>query len=93
MTPDPFRQLFDILPEPVLLVRSDGVLLSANAAAAELLRCPQSRLLGQTLRAITLDADEKLTRLFKTWERSRKLLPGGLVFCVDGGTTVECQVV
>ena len=92
MTPDPFRQLFDILPEPILLVRSDGVLLSANAAAAELLDCPVSGLTGKTLREITLDPDDKLTRLLKTWERSRKLLPGSLLFCLNGGTTVDCQV-
>jgi PAS domain S-box-containing protein len=92
MEPDPFRQLYDILPEPILLVRSDGVLLSVNAAAAQLLGCPASGLLGRTLREITLDTDDKLTRLFRTWERSRKLLPGGLVFCVDGGTTIDCQV-
>ncbi|HET6788216.1 MAG TPA: PAS domain-containing protein, partial [Aquabacterium sp.] len=49
--------LFDASPAPQLILASEGHILAANRAAAQLLRLPQSDLRGRGLQALIPDLD------------------------------------
>ncbi len=76
---DTFRHCYSKLPEAALLVKLDGTILDANAAAKALLRF-SGPLTGLALRDLAFDPPEKLARFLKLCGRSNELLPGALTF-------------
>src|SRR5450755_2486464 len=91
MARNPSGPLYDFSPQPTLLVQPDGFLLAANLAAAQLFGYPQNFFPGKTLREITLNPDDELSRLIATWQSSSKFLPASLAFCLDG-SRIDCHV-
>jgi PAS domain S-box-containing protein len=91
MKPEPFRQFCEVLPEPTLLLEADTRIAAANPAAAELLCCRPSALLGKNFSDLTCDP-VKLQKLMRMWERNRNLLPGSLNLRLADLSILDCRV-
>jgi PAS domain S-box-containing protein len=78
MPPEQFLQFAAELPEAMLLLRSDGMIVSANSSACRCLGCPCEELIGQRLQDHLADAPEKVEQAIRVASRSRSLSVGGL---------------
>jgi len=84
--PDAHFALARLLPEPLLVVRIDGALEAANAAAGRLLGSTDEDLKGRRFADFLADPPEAVAALLKACARSRALLPGALTLRLpDGG--------
>jgi PAS domain S-box-containing protein len=54
------RELFQALPMAYLVTNANGLILEANQAISDLLKVPQSRLLGKPLALFVADSERKL---------------------------------
>ena len=57
-----YRELFDAAPDGLLVTDENGKILEANAAAAELLEVPLSRLSGEALAAFVAPQSRRALR-------------------------------
>lgn len=90
---DRYRQLFEVLPEALLLRNADGAIAEANAAAGDLFRCDVAELVGRRLQHLADDLDDAVVD-----ERLAALAPGeSLTISVSGrhaeGGTFPLQLV
>jgi signal transduction histidine kinase len=88
-TPELFTQLARLLPEPLLLVSLEGVLVACNAAAAALLGQPAASLPGRPLTEWVVDPPEQLLGLLRRAARSLEPLPGALLLQLASGQRVR----
>jgi signal transduction histidine kinase/PAS domain-containing protein len=96
VTPEAFRSFADSLPEGMLLVSGDGIILAANRPLAECLQRAPEALVGTALVALSVDVGD-VTRLLDEWSRNSPLPPGTLTVRVGGepvrfraeGTVIE----
>ncbi len=81
-----------LLPEPMLLVSGDGLVLAANRAAAELLGHPSAGNLVDRRLPDLVDQDvATVEEWLRASSRSRKLIPGSLGFRRGNGTSIHCR--
>lgn len=85
-----YRQLYDLAPIGYLTLDRDGMIVSANLCAAELLRLPLSQLLGRKLSSFVAVADQD------RWHFTRRaLIESGerrsleLAFRLDDASTLD----
>jgi PAS domain S-box-containing protein len=91
MSPEEFQRLGALLPEPLLLV-SEGVVLSANAAARQIFRLDGEAQLGGPLLAWVDEPDAKLAGYLRSCVASPAPVPGGLHFhCADDNKRDEVR--
>ncbi len=88
MTAESFRHCFRNIPEATLLLSSDGVILEANIAAQGLLPLNGS---PTALGSLLADTPDKVSRLIKTFSRSRDFLPGS-VLLKDAAGERPCRI-
>lgn len=81
------------LPEPVLLVESEGTVVAVNPGAARLLRRSSPELLGQQLGSFLADDAGKISRYLRLCSRSSEGVPGGLHIQVPNEQPLVCKVV
>lgn len=74
----------DALPEPLLLVNDQGVILDANRAAARL-GDGDTVLSGLALSEVVADSTEEIQRLLHRWRRNGEPVPGSLRWRTSGG--------
>jgi len=86
------HDICDILPEPTLLVRTDGTILLVNRAARSVLGFEPERVVGQQLSSITTDDPNKLHELMRLWCRSHEFLPGALSLRQGDGQVEKYRV-
>lgn len=72
------RPVLDVLPEPMLLLQRDGVLLHANRAAARWLRQAAPALAGQALQALVATDPATVAALMRQGWRSASFSPARL---------------
>ena len=84
MTPEQFNQVADLLPEPLLLVSGDGVVVAANRPATELLGT--GPLPGMRLAEVASDRSGDLDRYVRCCARTRERLPGALAIAGNDGS-------
>lgn len=78
----------DLLPEPMLFVSLDGVILSANLACARHLEEPRDSLIRKPLTAIAVDEPGSLDNYLRECAHSRQLHLGSLTLRrADGAVT------
>ncbi len=81
MTPDHFHSLARLLPEPLLLVTTEGAILGSNESARRLLRLGPD---GVRLADRVIDPGETVERYLLNCSRSAQMIPGLLSFSLPG---------
>ncbi len=85
-----FGQLVRLLPDALIVLGEDGVVVAASASACELLRHPAG-LVGQRLHAVVADDEDHTTRFLGLCRRSRQPVPGALRPREAGAPAVRCD--
>ncbi len=89
MTTETFAELTEILPEPVMLVSSDGEILSANRAFLHALIETRENLAGKNLTQISNALPEKTISYLRNCSRSRQMVIGALSLQNTRGENLE----
>jgi CheY-like chemotaxis protein len=84
-----FLSAIDLLPEPMLLVGTDGGILAANQAFARQLGRPAEDFLGTPLSLLITDSWSAVTDYLQRCARSDRLLAGSLTLRHPNGATLE----
>jgi signal transduction histidine kinase len=89
---DVFAVLSAYLTEPLLLLATDGTVLSANPAAGEWFPRPASELPGHSLRDLVASPPDEVDRQLAAWASTTTPLPGALELPgSDGPQRVRCH--
>lgn len=91
MTPDHFLVFADPLPEPMLLVSGDGLILAGNRAVEERLGIALGVLRGRDIAAVVADSPGEVGEYLRTCSRIRGLVLGSLVMLVPGRDSIICR--
>ncbi|MEQ1906723.1 MAG: PAS domain-containing protein, partial [Pirellulaceae bacterium] len=85
-----FLQFANTLPEAMLLVTAEGLVLAANQAAVEDLKL--QHLVGARLHDLVVDDAEKVAKFLKLCRRSRNFTLGSFGFRRSSGASIEFRV-
>src|SRR4051794_28607551 len=77
---EPFLQVADLLPEPMLLAAADGTILAVNRACGERLGGGTRPLPGRRLQDLVADPPAEVAAYLRDCSRSRQLVLGSLRF-------------
>jgi len=91
MTPDEFLLLTSPLPEPMLLLTGDGLILAGNRAVEERLGVPLSTLRQRRLAEVVSEPPEEVARYLLHCSRSRSFVLGALRLVRSDGGEVTCR--
>ncbi len=91
MKPQDFLDLTHPLQDPMFLVAADGVVLTANPAAMEMLGLSSPALSGKRLADLMIDPVDRVTRYLKACAKTRELVPGSLTLHMKDGEVLECR--
>lgn len=91
MTPDQFLAFARVLPEPFLLLTSEGKILASNRAAATLIGCRSKELEGKNLFELVTETPEKVLIYLQACSRSRQMVFGSLNFVLSDGQVLSCR--
>ena len=86
------RPLLDVLPEPLLLVQRDGVLLHVNHAASQWLGREPGVLAGATLQSLLDEPADKVTALLGQGWRSGRFSPARVRWRRAGSAVEACRI-
>jgi PAS domain S-box-containing protein len=86
-----FLELANLLPDALLLVSRDGVVLAANRGVRARLEVSPEALRGCRLAEIVTDPPDAVARYLRDWSRTRQLLPGSLTVLRDGIPGIVCR--
>lgn len=86
-----FSDLADMLPEPTLLVTSDGRLAFANKAAAALFKLASAHLVGELLSRFVVESEAAIADLLKAGSRTSSPVPCSLTVAQQQGAMVRCR--
>jgi PAS domain S-box-containing protein len=86
-----FLQLADLLPEPLLLIRRDGIILAGNQSVGRRLGIPPGSLRSRRLGDIVSDSPEEVARYLRDCSRNRQLVPGSLTLLANGQPGIACR--
>ena len=93
MEADAFQQVFDLLPEPAVLLSISGSVAAANPSYCRLVGyAGDAQLRGVALRDLVADSEDRLERYLRICKRSRELSPGALTCKTTSGLEVPCKV-
>jgi PAS domain S-box-containing protein len=87
----PVGKFAQLLPEAILLVSGEGLLLTANQAAAHLFGRSADELVGRSLAQFCLDEERAVAALIRTSARTRQLVPGSLRISLPDGGQCACR--
>ncbi|MGF2038398.1 MAG: ATP-binding protein [Nostoc sp. CmiVER01] len=91
MTPEQFLELARVLPEPLLLVSSDGQLLATNQPVADMLGLRRQELRGKTLFELVAESANDVIRYLQACSSSRAMVIGSLTLRKNDGQTLICR--
>ncbi|HYO15133.1 MAG TPA: ATP-binding protein [Thermoanaerobaculia bacterium] len=86
-----FLELADLLPDALLLVTREGVILAANRGVRSRLEMSPEALRGCRLAEIVTDPPDTVARSLRDWSRTRQLLPGSLTVLRNGASGIVCR--
>ena len=89
--PPGFRQVADPLPDALLLVDGDGLLVDLNPAAAQWFGHSRDKLVGQPLASFCAGDTEAVLHVVKASSRSRSFVPCLLRIAGANGQTQDCR--
>ena len=83
--------LINSLPEPMLLVSTDGLILAANHGATDLFRLRSSELVGERLDSLVAENPAKLADYLRLCMRTSGANPGAFDVRTSGGVRTVCR--
>ncbi|MBI3462367.1 MAG: response regulator [Planctomycetes bacterium] len=83
-----FLRLADLLPEPMLLLDADGVILAANQAAGQTLSQSGDHLVGRQLASLVVGDESAVAQYLRDCVQGRKLLLSSFTGNAGDGRTV-----
>ncbi len=78
----------DVLPEPILVLDTNGVIASANTALAAQLGLIRGELEGRQISAMLEETSERSAEYFRSCARSSEMVPGSLTLRPQNGPPV-----
>ncbi|WP_375500527.1 PAS domain-containing protein [uncultured Nostoc sp.] len=91
MTPEQFLEIARVLPEPLLLVSSDGQLLATNQPVADMLALRRQQLRGKTLFELVTESANDVVKYLQACSSSRAMVIGSLTLRKNDGQTLICR--
>ncbi|MEH1873913.1 ATP-binding protein [Nostoc sp.] len=91
MTPEQFIEFARVLPEPLLLVSSDGLLLATNQPVADMLGFRRQQLQGRTLFEFVTESADDVVKYLQACSSSRAMVIGSLTLRQNDGQTLICR--
>ncbi|WP_375515231.1 ATP-binding protein [uncultured Nostoc sp.] len=91
MTPEQFLEFARVLPEPLLLVSSDGQLLATNQPVADMLGLRRQELRGRTLFELVNESANDVVKYLQACSSSRAMVIGSLTLRKNDGQTLICR--
>ncbi len=91
ITPEQFVELARVLPEPMLLLNSEGEILATNKAVSKMLGLASKSLNNQKLFDIVIEPSDKVFQYLKACSRSRQMVLGCLSFYQHDGHSICCR--
>ena len=91
MLHDAFRQIAELLPEPMLLVDDHGLIIVANGACVRRLQMPADQMVGRRLHDLVLGPEDEVTRYLRICCRSPQRSPGSLHFANAPDVLWRCE--
>ncbi|AFY52695.1 histidine kinase,histidine kinase,PAS domain-containing protein [Rivularia sp. PCC 7116] len=91
MNPEEFLTIARVLPEPLLLINTQGDILSTNHALAKILNYKRSELRNKLLTDLTLESSDEIIRYLQACSKSRQMIVTSLNFCINNGETLSCR--
>ena len=88
---DAFLAVAGVLPEPMLLVRVDGIIEGANRAFTAEFGWSARALDGRNLSALTGNPDDELVTYLRHCSATRALIPGSLTVRTAAGALLKAQ--
>lgn len=92
MTPEQFLLFADPLPEPTLLLSSDGLILAGNRAVHERLGICVSELRTKRLAEVVSESPDEVAHYLRLCCRSRSLVLGGMNLRRNNGNGIACRM-
>ncbi|WP_414618946.1 ATP-binding protein [Calothrix sp. CCY 0018] len=90
ITPEQFVELARVLPEPMLLLNSEGEILASNKAVTKMLGLAYKKLQNKMLFDVVAEPLNKVIQYLQACSRSRQMVLGCLSFYQDDGQTSMC---
>ncbi|WP_138503949.1 ATP-binding protein [Nostoc sp. PA-18-2419] len=91
MTPEQFIEFARVLPEPLLLVSSEGQVLATNQPVADMLRLRRQELRGKTLFELVTESANDIIKYLQACSTSRAMTLGSLTLRTNDGHTLICR--
>jgi signal transduction histidine kinase len=91
MTPEQFLEFARILPEPLLLVSSEGHLLATNQAVADMLGLRRQELQGKMLVDLVTESSHEILKYLQACSSSRTMVLGCLTLRKNDQQTLICR--
>ncbi len=91
MTPEQFLELARVLPEPLLLVSSEGQLLATNQPLADMLELRRQELRGRMLFEFVTESSNEILKYLQACSSSRAMVLGSLTLRKNDGQTLICR--
>ncbi len=91
MNPEQFLKIAQALPEPLLLVTSQGEILAINRPVAVMLGRSVEEVRGKMLFELVSEPTDKVLRYLQACSRSRQFVLGSLTFFIADQTSLICR--
>ncbi|MBD2729817.1 PAS domain S-box protein [Nostoc sp. FACHB-892] len=91
MTPEQFLEFARVLPEPLLLVSSEGQLLATNQPVADMLGLRRQELRGRMLFEFVTEFANDVVKYLQACSSSRAMVIGSLTLRKNDGQTLICR--
>ncbi|MEA5552618.1 ATP-binding protein [Anabaena cylindrica UHCC 0172] len=91
MTPEQFLEFARVLPEPLLLVNSDGQILATNQPVTDMLGLRRQELQEKMIFDLVTEPYHKISAYLKACSRSRAMILGSLTLQNSDGETLVCR--
>jgi PAS domain S-box-containing protein len=91
VTPDQFLLIADPLPEPMLLLSGEGLIVAGNRALEVRLQIAPLRLRGRRLAEVVADPTDEVAHYLRSCSRSRTMVLGALVLFRNDGIGIACR--
>jgi PAS domain S-box-containing protein len=91
MTPEQFLELARVLPEPLLMVSSEGHLLASNQPIADILGLRRQELRGKMLFDFVIESADDIIKYLQACSSSRAMILGSLTLRRNDGQILLCR--
>lgn len=91
MTPEQFIEFARVLPEPLLLVNSEGEILATNQPVTEMLGLGRQELAKKTIFELATEPPSKIAAYLKACACSRTMILGSLTLHHSSGKQLICR--